>query len=881
MRYPGRAPRVLPLVSWLIAFGAACSLAVPSAEELDFSCHNDSDCAAGFTCVDARCVSGGDVDRDAAQVHDDASAPDLLSPDLAAPDAAAPDLAASDSSAVDAGVTDATAVDATAVDATAADASSADDAGQTCPQDAGSYDTPIAFTPELQVYAVDGPFNTGVLAQGSPPSWSCVRGDAIVISPGDRIGGELYSHFDPGQGSLVFWASPDWDIAELVDDSRVLFRAGDFTLGVDGPSLGAYVQVNATTRVTFDGALDNWTPLSSHMVVLRWDSRSSFAGGHVALVVDDRLYQGVAQPFTPAPGGAELVVGAADASGEGASGVFISGLTVYRRPLFNAEGGVRAQHDDEIAAIYDGGTGRDPSLVTGSWDVVFALPTDATSGAFRLPTGEAWSHPHAQSLLGEEGFLLGALAEGWEVRGGAPSLTAPAPAETIFGGGVKIAGEASDGLRRDFAVSPDTAVVVRALVHSDGVARPRMWLRDNVGDVTLVNVTGSAGSTRDQPDVLIATAQVPSGLDYLRLELLNSAGEAGSFVVHQVEVYENLLDDPSLEDGQGDPYIPDGWTNEDLESGETWRETSEVHSGQASFGIDAAYSATGFHHIRQPPAEFDQLGHFYAAGGHFWWISGDAPRIGVSNGCLMAQTEMSDQQAKFSLSGLEVAGVWQHLSGVGRRHDRFVDDGVDCQNDLLRWGGTWQDSIHVLIDDAYVIHLEQPELLLAPAGLAASTHDGLVRVDRRDLATQPVTEISATSGTISVRLAYPYSVEERPLHCWTNGMLFTLYASPGNFINVRYGPDGPRMEAEFGGDRKDYTFQGPDPLADGLAHDVVVSYASGADAVLLVDGDELFSMDMHGASFGLVPDTLTYGVSDDDRRRCDLLVDVHGALFAP
>jgi hypothetical protein len=77
----------------------------------------------------------------------------------------------------------------------------------------------------------------------------------------------------------------------------------------------------------------------------------------------------------------------------------IEGLTIYRRPLFDGTYGTDVGNGDEINLIYNSGTGKDPTLVTGSWDVVFALPTNASTGALATGTGNAWSHPHASNLL--------------------------------------------------------------------------------------------------------------------------------------------------------------------------------------------------------------------------------------------------------------------------------------------------------------------------------------------------------------------------------------------------------------------------------------------------------------------------------------------------
>ncbi len=64
-------------------------------------------------------------------------------------------------------------------------------------------------------------------------------------------------------------------------------------------------------------------------------------------------------------------------------------------------------HDWDTGDIYSitniGTGGVDPTLITGSWDVVFDMPTNSTAGALATGTGEAWSHPHSSNLVGNTG----------------------------------------------------------------------------------------------------------------------------------------------------------------------------------------------------------------------------------------------------------------------------------------------------------------------------------------------------------------------------------------------------------------------------------------------------------------------------------------------
>jgi hypothetical protein len=165
---------------------------------------------------------------------------------------------------------------------------------------------------------------------------------------------------------------------------------------IGGPSLTVSAAITAGT---------------TYLLVVRWDSRNTLDGTKYAcLSIDDVHTCGMTTPPTPGAPPPTLYVGSNGAT-EAASGI-IEGSALYRRPLFDGTNGIDVGNGDEINQIYNAGVGEDATRITGSWDVVFNLPTNSQTGALVTGTGEAWTHPHLSNLIpgnsNRGGFLLGA-----------------------------------------------------------------------------------------------------------------------------------------------------------------------------------------------------------------------------------------------------------------------------------------------------------------------------------------------------------------------------------------------------------------------------------------------------------------------------------------
>ena len=201
----------------------------------------------------------------------------------------------------------------------------------------------------------------------------------------------------------------------------------------------------------------------------------------------------------------------------------------------------------------------------------------------------------------------------------------------------------------------------------------------------------------------------------------------GTLVCAQLELLENLIDNPSLETGVlVPPFVPDGWTNTGLDPGDTVAEAVIVHSGGGSVQFNVG--AIGGEYIFQTLATVAQ-GDFAAIG---VWLH-TAGRLSTTPTRLTAQTALSA-----NLLLLQTAGAaWQLRTGVARGN-------VSARQ--YRQFGTGE---LFYADDVYTFELDPVTLTATPASEANSAESGGIRVDGDDALTQPVlNRLKARSGHI-------------------------------------------------------------------------------------------------------------------------------------
>lgn len=269
------------------------------------------------------------------------------------------------------------------------------------------------FTPNMDKRAAPGPFATAPIVQGKFDGSGVP--DTIIFDRGDQIHDNFYANIGGYQGSLSLWWTPEKDRdAGQIDPEYIWYDlSGKYHLVYEHDNQRFSIRAGEGSDVGYVAH----TSVAGTMVhlVFRWDTKNTLDGtNYFSLSINNVHTFTVSALPTQATPGSSLYIGS-----EGfffPANAIIEGLTVYRRPLFDGTYGVAANWDDsgpidEIEAIYAAGAGADPCLITGSWDIVFCLPTNSTQEALITGTGEAWSHPHSSGVLEhqwlEDGGYLG------------------------------------------------------------------------------------------------------------------------------------------------------------------------------------------------------------------------------------------------------------------------------------------------------------------------------------------------------------------------------------------------------------------------------------------------------------------------------------------
>jgi len=259
-----------------------------------------------------------------------------------------------------------------------------------------------------------GPFITSILTQGKYGLDGTSSGDILTFPQGSQISGSFYSNFDDNQGSVVFWLTPEWNGNDGKEHEFLSWGNSDNTAIFKSLSNTLNILVASSTEVVGPSTAA-WTAGTTYMIAISWDSKNTLNGAnYVRFSVNGTNTFARNTSWSSTAPGSSINIGSYNSNYSASS--LIQGLTIYRRPLYEATtpSGVNVGNGDELSQIYNGGTGKDPTRITGSWDIVFALPTNNSTGTLNA-TGEAWSHPHSTSVLGNGGYMLNGTAstDGW------------------------------------------------------------------------------------------------------------------------------------------------------------------------------------------------------------------------------------------------------------------------------------------------------------------------------------------------------------------------------------------------------------------------------------------------------------------------------------
>jgi hypothetical protein len=268
------------------------------------------------------------------------------------------------------------------------------------------------FTAKMAKRNGGGPFAGGVTVQGISGAG---KGDILTYDyKYNRIEDFFYHTLDFSQGTLTMWVTPSWNGSD--DVRRMLFS--DYS-GIRLEKRGSDL-VFQIIPWTLSGSynISDWQEGETYLIIVRWDTNNTIDGSnHISFTVNNiTAFTANSTDYRGFIGGTSpLGIGGYRHTGDYPANANIEGLTIYRRVLFDGTYGTDIGNGNEIEQIYNSGSGKDPTEITGSWDVVFCLPTDGSTGEL-TSDNQAWSMPHSSNLLGTGGYMMGdsASVDGWD-----------------------------------------------------------------------------------------------------------------------------------------------------------------------------------------------------------------------------------------------------------------------------------------------------------------------------------------------------------------------------------------------------------------------------------------------------------------------------------
>jgi len=733
----------------------------------------------------------------------------------------------------------------------------------------------LTFTPNIakrnSIGGSSTPFSAGPLIQGK--SDASDNGDTLQWANGTQIAGNFYSNFDSNQGTISFWFTPEWNgndslrhwlFSSRFDNSR--------TIEIYKESTNNLIFHVGNQSITKDAS--GWITGSTYLIIARWDFKNTLDGtNYLSISVNNNTTFGTTSAPSDTTFGTTITLGAqGSVTGGGPNGV-IEGLTVYRRPLWDGSTGINAGNSNEVSSIFNSGAGQDPTMITGSWDVVFALPTNSSTGSLGVGgTGQAWSHPHSSNVLytstsNTGGFMIAgtAVTDGWTTisnGGTAPSINALSSTEKIYTGGYKIAAGVgatnNQGIGRTASsLTAGQNYVIRALANSDGTSIPKVQIWDNTNNAEITSLTGTVGSGRTAPDIIIFTFELPttarqgvaSDCTSIDIRLLNTQ-DSGTVYWHQIELLVNRADNPSHEVGSGTPYKATGWNNTTMTES---AKSSDVHSGQYSSylardsGSYSWYIWSGFSYTKT-------INKFYG-GGYFAKVI-NAPTV-------------------FEIDSFPTYIQWPKPSSASWKGYQHVWR-QSVSGGTIRMGKAGDPPVKYYFDDMYIVQTDDVSLTVTPTSLTNSTESTGLRIDGYDTAISTVSNLTTTAGTIKFQYTPRHSAADSNKFTQSGTVnddvyLGEWYGDSDDYIKLYWDSANTLLlKYSMAGVGGSGTYNATNGIVAGATYSMKISYTGGSNMTLGIGATSAaITLSSIPASFGAAPTTAYWGTNSSGTGQAD------------
>ena len=731
-----------------------------------------------------------------------------------------------------------------------------------------SFETFTQGSQSLAKRNAPGPFTAAPIVQGGYLSDALYPRDLIKVQTPKVISGQFGDIFDRNQGSIVFWVTPEWNSGAGSGRHVFVSHHNWFQVYQDADKLYLDLAYNQTMNASI-----SWTAGTTYQVIARWDLDNTLDGtNYMSLTVNGVTTYGRNTAITNNNYSGAFTIGGLGHPtwfGQYPANAIIEGMTIYRRPLFDGTYGIDVGNGNELSLIWGGAlaSSKDPTLVTGSWDVVFALPSNSTVGPMTSGIGEAWSHPHASNLLGgtngAAGFMLNGTytTDGFADEGTPTSVTALSASEKIYGGGYKVTSDAAnEGIYKDITVTAGQDFVIRGIAHSDGTAVPKLILYDQTNGAEIGSLTGTTTSTRAAPNMLLFTGEAPTGCTTVRVKLINTAA-SGTAYWHQVEVLGSKIDNPSMEGGSGDPWIPTQWANSEagvLDAGDTEQELSIVHSGSSAIQFNA--TADTSEEMKNQHTTYT-YGYFYALGGFLYGSGTTGLKLET-----IYETRGRNQATNAGFSVTSTSAEWKHASGI------FRSDYASHAYPVVEGAGV--GSLYA--DDVYSFELQNINLFLTPSSQTNSTETTGLRVDGRDTAIQEISSLSDSSGSIKFKYTPRHSAADALKFIEvTDAYIAEFVGTATDYVRLYWNAaNSITLAYSMNGTTGSNTWNATGAIVAGTTYDIQIDYTGGSNMTLAVAGTTRITLSSIPNNFAVAPYLAFWGSRKEGDRQGD-------ALFAP
>ncbi len=716
------------------------------------------------------------------------------------------------------------------------------------------------FTARMAKRAGLKAFAATPIVQGDANNASALTDDVLSLGRGSPVSGNFYDNFDGEQGTANFWWTPEYayDALAGAGDHYLWYVSSDYYFAYEYDNDRYLLMVGGQSMTVGS----NIAAGATYHLVTSWDCNNDFDGTNYARVSinDAHTYGVTVQPTAAAPS-ATIYIGT-NGTTNAASGV-IEGFCISRLVWYDGTRGINVGAGDVINLAFAAGAGKDPASLVGSWDTVLFIPTNSTEEELSSGTGEAWSHPHssAEAVLTDTFCQTTWGSSAWGNEG-TPSVGPAdlATAEKIFNWGYKwTCDAANEGITQTIAgLTPGQDYVIRVIAHctSANDIRVRIWDETNGAQIG-ADFDFGASSSRTAPGVALFCFELPTnarngvGADCVSISV-KVMGVANTQVVycHQIELQENLIDNPSLETWSGaSPDIPDGWTNVDLDAGDL--ENSAGSAAIIHSGVDAAEfnaGATTAEGVFSNSFASVSIADFFCYGG---WVYGS----GAASAHLESTSDRLVEHATSStgIDKTSVAAAWAHVVSVGRAIHATLQS-------RLNGGG-----VETYVDDLYAFELDAVSLTVTPANEANSAEGSGLRVDGRDTLTQPIP--AGSLGESSGKIRFNWT----PRHNAADAIAFgnvlpniaMLWDASTNYIRVRWSAANTIQLTVFIGGANSAVWDATGLIVAGTAYLIEIEY-NATQCTLTVDGTLRITV-TPGAGVNFVagiPDTAYWGSSN-------------------